>query len=62
MAKHWDVYLDSFVNIALPDDVDPETDEGYARLHADAVAEYVRRLSCQPCEATLQWELYEEDA
>jgi hypothetical protein len=62
MTKHWDVYLDSFVNVALPDDVDPNTDEGRQRLLDAAIAEYVRRLTTQPQEMTMQWELYEETA
>lgn len=57
--KSYDVYLDSFVNVLLPDDVDPDTPEGVAALYEAAIAKYREKLST-PKELTLNWERYEE--
>lgn len=57
--KSWDVFMDSFVNVLLPDDVDPETQEGVAVLYELAIEKYRRKLM-EPGEISFTWERYEE--
>lgn len=57
--KSWDVYLDSFVNVLLPDDVDPETLEGHAALRDAAIAKYMELMSDPSC-MSFNWERYED--
>lgn len=55
--KSYDVYLDSFVNVLLPDDVDPESDEGMAIIWPLAIEKYQRKLSDEG-EVHFTWERY----
>jgi hypothetical protein len=57
--KSYDVYMDSFVNVKLPDDVDPSTNEGYRAMHEAAIMAYRARLQT-PAEISFNWERYEE--
>lgn len=57
--KTWDVFVESFVGVDLPDDVDPDTAAGQAVLLAKARAEYVRRILSGETEFT--WRLYDEE-
>jgi hypothetical protein len=58
-VKSYDVDMAVFVNVLLPDDCDPDTDEGYAVLHEAAKAKFLERL--QKDDVTFYWELYEDD-
>lgn len=57
--KSWDVYMDSFVNVKLPDNVDPSTNEGYRALHDAAIEAYRARLQT-PQEVSFDWERFDE--
>ena len=57
--KTWDVFVESFVGVELPDDVDPNTPEGQSVLLDKARAEYVRRILSGETEFT--WSLYDEE-
>jgi hypothetical protein len=57
--KTWDVFMESFVGVDLPDDVDPATTEGEAVLLEKARNEYVRRIISGEAEFT--WQPYEEE-
>jgi hypothetical protein len=57
--KTWDVFVESFVGVDLPDDVDPATPAGEAVLLGKAREEYVRRILSGETEFT--WKLYEEE-
>ena len=53
-TKKWDVFMESFVCIELPADVDPDTKEGVALLYRKAEELYAERLRSHQCEFT--WE------
>lgn len=56
--RKWDVFMESFVCIELPDGVDPDLLPGSELLVALATSEYMKRLQAGQCEFT--WESYEE--
>lgn len=58
--KSWDVYMDSFVNIKLPDDVDPGTPLGATMLYEKALAKFAELLSSGQ-DVTLNWDRYPPD-
>ena len=57
--KSWDVFLDTFVNVLLPDDVDPETSAGTEAIYEAAIQKFRERLA-DPGQVSLTWERYEE--
>lgn len=57
--KSYDVYLDTFVNVMLPDDVNPDTDEGIEAIYEAAIQKFRERLA-DPGQISLNWERYEE--
>jgi hypothetical protein len=56
--KSYDVDMDSFVNVLLPDDCDPNTTEGYAILLEAARDKFMERLRSR--DVTFLWERYED--
>lgn len=42
--KSYDVFMDSFVNVMLPDECDPDTQEGSEMIIAAATVEYMDKL------------------
>jgi hypothetical protein len=58
--KSYDVYLDSFVNVSLPDDVDADSNEGARKIYELATAKYLELLASKPPQFDLNWERYEE--
>lgn len=57
--KSYDVYLDTFVNVLIPDDVDPNTNEGTEAIYEAAIQKFRERLA-DPGQISLNWERYEE--
>jgi hypothetical protein len=57
--KSYDVYMDSFVNVLLPNFVDPETQEGAELLHRIATEKYLAKLH-RDGEIHFTWERYED--
>jgi len=43
--KSYDVFLDSFVNVMLPDGVDPCSEEGLDIIWPQAIAKYQQKLA-----------------
>lgn len=58
-TRRWDVFIDTFVNVTLPDDVDPNTEAGYRKLHEAAYAHYAALLKT-PDYVAFSWEEYKE--
>lgn len=58
--KSWDVFLDSFVNVLLPDDLEPGSEEWLDALWNTAIAKYRQKLS-EPGEVTFTWRRYPEN-
>lgn len=56
--KSWDVYMDSFVNILLPDNVDPDTVSGSEILYHKAIEKFKERLDSE--DISLNWDRYED--
>lgn len=57
--KSWDVFMDAFVNVMLPDDLDPDTQEGMEVLYDKAMEKYRRKMK-EPGEISFTWRRYEE--
>jgi len=57
-TKKWDVFMESFVCIELPADVDPDSEEGTAILYRKAEELYAERLRTHQCEFT--WEEFHD--
>lgn len=58
-TRQWDVFMESFVCIELPADVDPDSEEGTELLYRKAAALYVERIRSGQCEFT--WEEFHEE-
>jgi hypothetical protein len=54
--KSWDVCIDTFLNVLLPADVDPDTEEGRAQLVAIATQRFIDALRYG--DAVFTWERY----
>lgn len=57
--KSYDVYLDTFVNVMIPDEVDPESSEGMEVIRKAAIPKFLERLADEGG-VSLNWERYEE--
>lgn len=57
--KSYDVFMESFVNVEVADDVDPSTDAGRAVLLDAARRLYIDRIVTKQAEFT--WEEFRED-
>lgn len=57
--KSYDVFMDTFVNVLLPDDVDPDSQAGSDAIYEAAIAKYRERLA-DPGQVSLNWERYPE--
>lgn len=57
--KSYDVFMDTFVNVMLPDDVDPDSEAGIKAIYEAAITKYRVKLQT-PAEITLTWERFEE--
>lgn len=57
--KSYDVFLDSFVNVMVPDSVDPDTEEGMKILYKLAIEKYTERMKNES-ELCFTWERYED--
>ena len=57
--KSYDVFMDSFVNVTLPDCVDPESEEGVTLIRKAATEGFVARLRCDDG-ADFTWQLQHE--
>lgn len=44
--QSYEVFLDSFVTVTLPDGVDPESEKGVSLIRAAATAGYLATLRC----------------
>lgn len=58
--KSWDVFMDSFVNVLLPDDADPESQEGMSLLYELALEKYRCKMR-DPWEISFTWRRYPEN-
>jgi hypothetical protein len=57
--KSWDVFMDAFVNVMLPDDLDPDTQEGMEVLYEKALEKYREKMR-KPGEISFTWRRYED--
>lgn len=57
--KSYDVYMDTFVNVMLPDDVDTNSNEGVKALYEAAITKYRERMADLD-QISLSWERYED--
>lgn len=57
--KSYDVFMESFVNVEVADDVDPSTDAGREALLEAARRLYIDRILTKQAEFT--WEPFNED-
>ncbi len=57
-TRQCDVFMESFVCIELPADVDPDSEEGTALLYRKAADLYVERIRSGQCEFT--WEEFDD--
>lgn len=57
MSKSWDCFMDSFVNVVMPDDYCP--DDNPMPLVEKALEEFRKRLEQGDCNLT--WEICEEE-
>lgn len=44
LRRSWDVYIDTGVNVEMPADVDPDTDDGVAAIKAAATAKLLAAI------------------
>lgn len=58
--KSYDVSIDSVVNVLLPADVNPDSDEGIELIYKLALAKFQKRIA-DPGEISLDWERYEDN-
>ena len=58
-TKQWDVFMESFVCVEIPADVDPSTRGGAEVLRRAATDLYLERLRTNQCEFT--WEEFTDD-
>lgn len=56
--KSYDVYMESFVNVLIPDNVDPDSNDGAKVIYELATAKYLALLHEQPPKYDLNWEHY----
>lgn len=59
MSKSYDVFMESFVNVEVGDDIDPSTDAGREVLLDAARRLYVERIVTKQAEFT--WEEFDDD-
>jgi hypothetical protein len=59
MAQSWDVFLESFVNVLLPDGVTPDDEEGCDLLYRLATEKYLDKLR-RDGEVEFTWRRYPE--
>jgi hypothetical protein len=57
-TRSYDVFMESFVNVALPATVDTDSDEGYMLLREAAVEKYLEAIHGSYCEFT--WKEYKD--
>lgn len=57
-TRSYDVFMESFVNVALPATVDTDSDEGYMLLREAATAKYLDAINGSYCEFT--WKEYKD--
>jgi hypothetical protein len=43
-TRTWDVWIDTAVTVEMPADIDPDTDEGYATIHAAAAGKFIDNI------------------
>ncbi len=43
-TRTWDVWIDTAVTVEMPADIDPDTEEGYAAIHAAAAGKFIDNI------------------
>lgn len=57
-ARSFDVFMESFVNVVIPEEVDPDSDEGYQIIRKAATEKYLKALDAHLAEFT--WKEYKD--
>lgn len=57
-VRSFDVFMESFVNVVIPEEVDPDSDEGYQMIREAATEKYLKALDSHLAEFT--WKEYKD--